>query len=429
MSKITVLVLGVIAAVVALLLFVFGRRKLYVDAGARRTLRGRFLLAVAFFLAVFGGVVDRAKGAEKPAAATAQQLSLAEMQKAVEAILRSGPPGNDWWDPAIQPNIVTLLEKSGLIASGPRVTCYDRAAVPVKERSEELAALQKRLLDEKIAAGIIPQEVGGKITAIPEPKPGTPKEVRAYQKKVRRVARLVYKAGELDSGTVKKLEAAVGMPIVKLDPARALKADVTYALQGRAPWRWPADVRKEYLAMLAKQGVINKVKTRRGEMKVFCQRDPKQVEAARATIKKVAKLLADPKHSPTLAQDKGKTVEMPLAVYVVIHRPDVLKKASPEVRLLVARWRTRRAVRILIADGIVRAGDAAHFSKWLGIPVFGTIKVERPPQMCYRRTGSMPRGPRLSPAERREMRRELREADALSEQTVAKLEGTDERRL
>ena len=241
MWKLLTIVLGVAAASVALVLFVVGRRKLYVDEGARRTLRGRFLLAVAFFLAMFGGVVERSHAADQPAAVTAQQPSLAEMRGAVEAILRSGPPGHDWWDPAVHPNVVTLLEESGLIARAEHVSCYDRAAVPVQARSEELAALQKQLLDEKIVAGVISEEVGNKITAIPDPKPGTPREVRAFQKKVRRVARLLYKAGELDSGTIKKLEAAIGMPIVDLDPVKAFKADITYALQGRAPWRWPAD--------------------------------------------------------------------------------------------------------------------------------------------------------------------------------------------
>ncbi len=202
MSKMLAIVIAVIAAPVALALLLMGRRRLHVDGAVRSTLRGRFLVAVAFFLALFGGVMDRATGAEKPPTVAAKQISLATMKAAIETIFRAGPTGHDWMDPAITPNMYTVLVKAGLLKGSLGVKCYDRASIPVKARSEEMAALQKRLLDEKITAGVISEEVGGKITAIPEPKPGTPKEVRAYQKKVRRVARLLYKAGELDSATI-----------------------------------------------------------------------------------------------------------------------------------------------------------------------------------------------------------------------------------
>ncbi len=112
---------------------------------------------------------------------------------------------------------------------------------------------------------MIPEELGAKLTAIPDPKPDTPKEVRSYQLKVRRATRLLYKAGELDRATIKKLEAAIHMPIVALDPLKALKADVTYYTQAFTACGWPVEARKEWFAMLAMHGIINEVKTRRGE--------------------------------------------------------------------------------------------------------------------------------------------------------------------
>lgn len=60
MSKMLAIMLAAIAASVALALFIMGRRRLHVDEGARGTLRDRFLVTVAFFLALLGGVMDRA---------------------------------------------------------------------------------------------------------------------------------------------------------------------------------------------------------------------------------------------------------------------------------------------------------------------------------------------------------------------------------
>ena len=432
MSKILAIVIGVIAASVALSLLLMGRRRLHVDEGARGTLRGRFLVAVAFFLALFGGAVDRAKGAEKrPPAAAAKQLSLARMKATVQKIFRNGPVGSDWMDPHLSPSLARALKKAGLLANpNAGVTCYKRAGLPVEARSEEMAALQKALLDEKIAAGVIPEEVGGKITAIPDPKPGTPKEARAYQKKVRRAARLLYKAGELDSATIKKLEAAIGIPIVKLDPEKALKADITYSLQGRVPWRWRAASHKEYLAMLAKQGVINTIKTRRGEMATRGQPDPKRAMAARAKINKIAALLANPKHTPTLAQDKGKTVTVPFRQQLLLQE-NLSDKEPADRRLFKRKWQTRRAIRILISNGILDERYAKHFSKPLGVSMFGTTKIEAPPRLrgtCYLRAIRTELGPGVPPAQRREIRRSLGNAGALSDDALAKLDRADEQR-
>ncbi len=408
MSKLAVLVIGAAAVAAALVLFLLGRRTLHVDEGAARTLRGRFLVAVAFFLAVFAGAVERARAADAPPAATQQRPSLAEMKAAVEQALLRGPIGNDWMDPDIQPNIYAVLESAGLVQRRMQPMCYDRAAVPVQERGAELAALQKQLLDEKVAEGVIPGEVAGKITAIPEPAPGTPAEVRAFQKSVRRAARLLYAAGELDSVTIRKLEAAIAMPIVALDPVQAVKADVTYALQAAAPWNWPADARRQLQEVLAKHGVSNKVTTRRGEMM------PAKADEAKALVEKVDKLLGDPKHTVTLKQDEGA-------------KPDVRLSTNPELEAY--QLKARHAVRILIAEGVLRDNLAANLSAVLGVPVFGVMgffdhkpNPEDIPPTCYWPIFDRPEGSsRLTPAERRELRAALNAAGVLDEHTVAKL--------
>ena len=476
MSKLLTLLIAVVAVVVAFVLFVSGRQRVYVEATARRTFRGRFLLAVAFFLALFGGVVDRARGAEPPpaAAVTAQQPSLAEMKAAVEQIFRHPPAGTDWGDPAIEPNVPALLVTMGILPPPQgQITCYLRFAFPVKERSEELAALQKQLLDEKVAAGVIPEEVGNKITAIPDPKPDTPGEVRTFQKKVRRVARMLYRAGEIDSGMIKTLEAAIAMPIIDLDAAKALRADVTFTMQtcvrtrllapqarkapepqvrrpGEPPPEPPAPdrglvirtwlFRKGILAALAKQGVINEIKNHRREMSEGMGTD--LVEPAKAEVTRMEGLLADPNHTVEFEQDEDSAVEMPAEIFAALRDPEKRKELTAddqpvETRLLVYRWRARRAIRILIAEGVVDEAYAKQFSTMIGIPVFGKTLVKLPEPkieidiesikpMCYMPPPEpMRRGSRLSPGEQREMRQELRAAGAVSEDTLAKLDESD----
>jgi hypothetical protein len=420
MSKLGLILIGTAAALIAFVLFALGRRRIHVDQGAARTMRGRFLVAVAFFLAAFGGTADRVFGADKPPAIAAKQLSLAGMKTAVQKILSAGPSGNDWSDPSISPNVMTVLEKAGLIGQRLQVTCYFRTAVPAKARGQEVLALQKQLLDEKVTAGVIPEEVVGKITPLPAQKgPGTPAEVRAYQKKVRRAARLLYKAGELDSGTIKKLEAAVGIPIARLDPLKAAKADATYVLASSAPWQWPPEARKLYLAMLAKHGIINKVKTRRGEMRTFGEPNAKALETAKAQIAKAEKLLADPKYAVTLPQDKKA-------------KPSVLRPAN--AALNDYQLKVRRAARILISEKLLRTYNANALSKMLGVPLYGPVPVSRKrldkPEIlrptCYR-MGPQGRGPDRIPTEqRRQMLSELRRSGVLTEHTVAKLDRADE---
>ena len=410
MTKITAVLLGFAAAAVALVLLLLGWRRLHVDEGAARTLRGRFLVAVAFFLAVFGGAVDRAFSADRPPAVTKQQLSLADMQNAVQAIFLRGPASNDWSDPAIRPNVRTTLTTLGLLKAGPQVMCYDRAAVPVKARGEEIARLQKQLLNEKVKAGVIPEEVGRKITALPEWTPATPREVRLYQQKVRRITRLLYKAGELDSATIKQLETAIRIPIARLDPMKALTADVTYVLQARAPWQWPPQARKEFLAMLARRGVINKIKTRRGEVRRYGKVAPEQLDKARAQINKVAALIADPNHTVTLKQD-GKAA-----------------KQIAMTRLTMYAMNVRRVVRILIAERILRTYDARSLTAVLGVPVLGKVTLRVPPRMCYAPMPPPKKSSSLTPEQRREMRAAFNDAGILDDRILAKLDNADAER-
>ena len=113
------------------------------------------------------------------------------------------------------------------------VKCYSRKANPVPQRSSELAKLQKDLLDAKVRAGVLPQEVASKVTTEPSTTSVEPvASVSAWQEKVRRVTRLLYRQGELSSHMVRALERAIDAPILKLEAARALRSDAGYYLRG-----------------------------------------------------------------------------------------------------------------------------------------------------------------------------------------------------
>lgn len=157
---------------------------------------------------------------------------LQEMKQRVEDLLQRGPEGNDWIDPAVSPNVSTVLEKAGLIEQRQLVECYMRAAVPVSARGEELQKLQAELLDRNVRAGVLDVETASKAAAATAREPdidyATEDDIRIYQQQVRRAIRLLYKHGELPSSFVQEIENATDADIIDFESSKALRNDMGY---------------------------------------------------------------------------------------------------------------------------------------------------------------------------------------------------------
>ena len=199
-----------------------------------------------------------------PAPALTPATRLAAMKSRVKDLLKRGPAGNDWIDPDVNPNVLTVLAKAGLLEAAPMVLCYDRLAAPVAARSKELETLQRDILDRSVETGILDVETAEKagIATAREAAPdyATEKDIKTYQKKVRRAVRILYKRGELPSAFVEEVERAVDVDIVAFNPSKALRNDVGYHLRS-VLWQ---PIRDSHLKGLEKRGLIPPAKNHRG---------------------------------------------------------------------------------------------------------------------------------------------------------------------
>ncbi|MHC5081803.1 MAG: hypothetical protein ACYTHN_22595, partial [Planctomycetota bacterium] len=202
-------------------------------------------------------IIVQMEGGRTPSFTPSSRLD--RMRERVDSLFIEGPARNDWEDPAISPNVTSILEKAGLVRNPPHVTCYRRMAGPPVERSEELKKLQKELLDRSVEAGILPVELAGKAAmpspAVEKPEFALEEDIAAFQKKVRRAVRLLYKWGEITSEFVKRLEAVVDVEIVRFTPSRALRNDVNYHL--RSVLKGSA-IGEKVLPDLLKLGILKK---------------------------------------------------------------------------------------------------------------------------------------------------------------------------
>ncbi len=152
-----------------------------------------------------------------------------------EESMEGGPPGNDWWDPAIRPNLSQILFNTGLIDVPTVVTCYMRFASPVQARSDELKKLQQELLDKNVRAGVLDVEVAEKAAQATTRESTQTKpidiELQEAQNNLRRMVRLLYQHGELPSPFVEKVEKAAGIEIIDFDPAKTLPQDARFYLR------------------------------------------------------------------------------------------------------------------------------------------------------------------------------------------------------
>ena len=271
---------------------------------------------------------------------------LDNMKKGVQNLMSSGPAGNDWRDPAIDPNVFKVLYKAGIISQKQMVMCYDRMACPVKERSEELKQLQGRLLDKSVAAGQIDAETARKaesaaareIDLAPEP------DLRGYQKEIRRVIRLLYKGGELPSDFVRKIERVVDVEILSLDLAKALKNDMRYYFRNLF---WQND---DILKSLETRKLISPRKNHRRIM-----------TGAQGIIS--GQILDFEKMI-----DSDKPISIPGDEKVTL-RSYTFPKSETEYRLKI-----RKVCRALIATKLTTLDRIKNLERIIGIPIVGTIK-------------------------------------------------------
>jgi hypothetical protein len=289
---------------------------------------------------------------------------LAAMKKRVDELLvgkerfGKGPPGNDWMHPAIQPNVYAVLAKAGVVEKEavPMLMCYDLAAVPVQARSDELNKLQAELLDKNVKAGVLDVEVADKAALATAKEPdadyATEKDIQAYQKKLRRAVRLMYKRGELPSSFVEQLERAADIEIVAFNPTKALQNDMRYYIRSLF-WQPVGD---EVLKTLQKRKLIPPMRNHRLIMKGF-GRGPKISQEQKKKLTEFQRLI-DSKDAFEIPGDKD------------VH---ILQSRIPSTDTKY-RLKMRRVCRALIKTGLADKERFKQVEELIGIPLLGTLE-------------------------------------------------------
>lgn len=290
---------------------------------------------------------------------------LASMKERVETLLSGskkdygtgGPVGNDWMDPGINPNIYDVLEKAGILTTSRiRMSCYDRVASPVTARSAELKELQQQLLDKNVRAGVLDVEVAEKAAfAIYEPviDYATETDIRDYQKKVRRVMRMLYKHGELPLAFVKKIEQAVDVEIISFNSTKALRNDARWHLRSLF-WRRIGD---EIIKTLEQRKLIDPARNHRRMMNWAIYNKPIYQEDLKKDLARFIKHL-DSKEEIKLDADVNKTIK---------------KHQLPQTDLKY-RLEVRRVCRVLVKAGFVKPNHLKNLEEVIGIPIIGVIE-------------------------------------------------------
>ncbi|UCG47564.1 MAG: hypothetical protein JSU94_19025 [Phycisphaerales bacterium] len=283
---------------------------------------------------------------------------LATMKKRVHDLLVKGPRGNDWMDPAINPNVFAVLHKAELIDNRPMVTCYDRAAVPVKARSEELKGLQQQLLDKNVKTGVLDVEIADKAAAATANETyddfAVEREIREYQKRLRRAIRLLYKHGELSSGFVRRIEDAVDIDIISFNRSRALRNDVGYCIRSLF-WRQP--LTDGVTKTLEEAGLIGRARNHRRVLEL----PGRKWEPTEDDRKKLAEFRKLIESSEPFNLDADANASL---FYTRLDAEDI------EYRLSI-----RRVCRALIKTGLANSGQLRELQELIAIPLVGTLKA------------------------------------------------------
>lgn len=310
---------------------------------------------------VASGIIIEMEEGQAFALTPAKRLAL--MKERIEKLLTDRdntdgcPVRNDWMDPGIQPNISELFEKAGLITNRIMVECYKRMAGPVKARSEELKKLQEELLDKNVKAGVLDVEVAEKAAVATTQEPdvdyATEADIRDYQRKVRRVVRLLYKHGELPSSFVKKIEKAADIEIISFDSTKALRNDVRWHLRSLF-WEPVGD---EVLKTLEKRKLIPSGCNHRLIMEWFGNNKPDLSDDAKKQLAEFETLL-ESKDDISFPEDKKGKIE-----------DWQILQADTEYRLKI-----RRICRALIKTGLVDKDSFKAIEDSIEIPIFGVLE-------------------------------------------------------
>jgi hypothetical protein len=303
---------------------------------------------------VAAGIIVEMEDGQLPDLTPAARL--VTMKKRVEELLYHGPNGNDWIDPLIRPNVSNLLFEAGLITEEkPWYPCYARSAAPVEARSEELNKLQQKLLDKNVKAGVLDVETAKKISTTNENKLAinyaVEEDIRAYQQKVRRIVRWLYKRGELPSIFVRKIERAVDIDIIDFDSAKSLRNDMGYYFRALL-WDFTA---VDVIKMLTKRKLIPPA---RNHLRVFNRNEVLHELAGWQKQQLVDfEVMIDSKDTYLLPGDEKVTI--------------------PRWRLgqdnLDYRLKMRKVVRALLKTGLMREVHLKQFEECLGIPIIGKL--------------------------------------------------------
>ncbi len=301
-------------------------------------------VAAAMIVEMEGGQVSNLTAAQR----------LATIKQRVEKLIAEGPVGNDWIDPALKPNLSAVLEQAGIIERREMVMCYDRAAVPVEARSEELKQFQQRLLDQKVEAGVLEVEIAKRVSNTPEPQPdyATEQDIRDYQKKVRRAVRMLYKHGELTSCFVRQLEEAADIEMIRFDSAKALRNDMGYHLRTLL-WEPVGD---EVVKLLEAKKLISKARNQRGRMNWF-RKKPTLTGARQKQMEEFQSLL-DGQGDIRLPEDGQKTIS-----------PLQIPAQDREYR-----QKMRRVCRALVQTKLVQMNRMKRLEELIGIPLIGSME-------------------------------------------------------
>ncbi|MBI3987916.1 MAG: hypothetical protein HY343_13410, partial [Lentisphaerae bacterium] len=308
---------------------------------------------------VAAGVIVEMEDGQLPNFTPTQRL--AAMRERLEELFQKGPEWNDWGDPALHPNVLNALEKAGLLSSAEGFDCYFRVAIPVKERSEELKLLQADLLTTNVMAGVIDGETARKaaMATANEAKPDYALEadIQEYQRKVRRVFRLLYDRGEVPSSFVKAVEKALDVEIVAFDPEKALRNDMRYyfcaLLSSSGADAVQQNLEKRMLIPSARNH-IGQFKWGKGHEEKLNDRVLKQTRDFEALL-------------------DGKAD-------IVLPGDDTAKIArwSLPATALDYRLQMRKVCRALITTGLYSADQLKPIEETLGIPLVGTLENPNP---------------------------------------------------
>jgi hypothetical protein len=223
-------------------------------------------------------------------------------------------------------------------------------ATPVKARSEELKQLQQELLDKNVKAGVLEVEVAEKVAATREPAAdyATEKDIREYQKNVRRAVRLLYKRGELPSSFVEELEQAADAEIISFSASKALRNDMRYHFRSLLR-RTEGDA---VLKALERRKLIPAARNHRLVMDW-------RGDGGAATKLAEFERLVDSEDDFELAGDSDVKIKQ-----------WQIPQRDTEYRL-----KMRRVCRALVKTGLVGEGALRHVEELIGVPIVGTLEA------------------------------------------------------